>query len=106
MWIPSGWGPSDSLSRIYGLDVERGLDEKHIFSYDDDPEDFYIEEVVKGSSVEDVLDIMQYNPKAMASDVKRMIDSQISTGNMKPREAVRWTDFYERCLQGYTYLKP
>ena len=54
------------------------LNEVHIFSYDDDPEDFYIEEVVKGSSVEDVLNIMQYNPRAMASDVKRLIDRHVS----------------------------
>ncbi|MBU3020454.1 biosynthetic arginine decarboxylase [Aestuariibacter sp. A3R04] len=81
------------------------LNEVHIFSYDDDPQDFYIEEVVKGSSVQDVLEIMQYNPRAMASDVKRMIDRQISSGNLNPREAVRWTDFYESCLSGYTYMK-
>ncbi|MCW8109085.1 biosynthetic arginine decarboxylase [Alteromonas ponticola] len=82
------------------------LNEVHIFSYDDDPQDFYIEEVVKGSSVEDVLNIMQYNPRAMASDVKRMIDKQISSGKLNPREGVKWTDFYESCLSGYTYLKP
>ena len=81
------------------------LNEVHIFSYDDDPEDFYIEEVVKGSSVEDVLSIMQYNPSAMAQSVKRMIDSHVSKGQLNPREGVKWTDFYENCLKGYTYLK-
>lgn len=81
------------------------LNEVHIFGYDDDPEDFYIEEVVKGSSVEDVLSIMQYNPTAMAQSVKRMIDQHITAGDMKPREGVKWTDFYEECLKGYTYLK-
>ena len=81
------------------------LNEVHIFSDDDDPEDFYIEEVVNGSSVKDVLSIMQYNPQAMASDVKRMIDKQVAAGKIKPREGVRWTDFYEACINGYTYLK-
>ncbi|MCB4434749.1 biosynthetic arginine decarboxylase [Alteromonas sp. McT4-15] len=81
------------------------LNEVHIYSYDDDPEDFYIEEVVKGSSVEDVLNVMQYNPRAMASDVKRLIDKQVWDGKLNPREGVRWTDFYESCLSGYTYLK-
>ncbi len=81
------------------------LNEVHIYSHDDDPQDFYIEEVVKGSSVQDVLNIMQYNPRAMAYDVKKLIDKQISAGNIMPREGVRWTDFYEDCLSGYTYLK-
>lgn len=81
------------------------LNEVHIFSYDDDPEDFYIEEVVKGSSVEDVLSIMQYNPGAMAQSVKKMIDGHVAKGHLNPREGVKWTDFYENCLKGYTYLK-
>lgn len=81
------------------------LNEVHIFSYDDDPEDFYIEEIVRGSSVENVLNIMQYHPKAMAQDVKRVIDKQIADGNIKPREGVKLIDFYEACLDGYTYLK-
>ena len=81
------------------------LNEVHIYSYDDDPEDFYIEEFVAGSSVGDVLSIMQYNPSAMAQNVKKMIDKRISSGEIKPREGVKWTDFYEACLSGYTYLK-
>jgi arginine decarboxylase len=81
------------------------LNEVHIFSYDDDPQDFYIEEVVKGSSVESVLSIMQYHPSAMAIDVKRQIDKQVANGQIPPREGVKWTDFYENCLAGYTYLK-
>ncbi|MFC6438654.1 biosynthetic arginine decarboxylase [Bowmanella sp. JS7-9] len=81
------------------------LNEVHIYSYDDDPQDFYIEEIVKGSSVNDVLSIMQYHPPTMAQQVKRLIDKKVSKGEIKPREGVKWTDFYENCLDGYTYLK-
>lgn len=81
------------------------LNEVHIFSHDDDPLDFYIEEVVGGSSVNDVLSIMQYHPNSMAQTVKKLIDKNIADGKMKPREGVKWTDFYEDCLKGYTYLK-
>jgi arginine decarboxylase len=81
------------------------LNEVHIFSHDDDPQDFYIEEVVNGSSVEDVLSIMQYHPSSMAKSMKKMIDSHVAQGQMRPREGVKWTDFYEDCLKGYTYLK-
>jgi arginine decarboxylase len=81
------------------------LNEVHIFSHDEDPQGFYIEEMVKGSSVEDVLSIMQYHPSSMAKSLKKMIDVHVSQGKMKPREGVKWTDFYEDCLKGYTYLK-
>ena len=81
------------------------LNEVHIVSYDDDPKDFYIEEVVKGSSVKNVLSTMQYTPEIMAQAVKKEIDKQIQRGQIKPREGVNWIDFYEDCLDGYTYLK-
>ena len=81
------------------------LNEVHIFSCVDEPQDFYIEEIIKGSTVDQVLTIMQYHPSAMAIDVKRTIDKQVAAGNIKPREGVKWTDFYEDCLSGYTYLK-
>ncbi len=81
------------------------VNEVHIFSDDDDPEDFYIEEFVAGSSVQDVLTIMQYHPSTMAIDVKKQIDKEVANGQIPPREGVKWTDFYENCLKGYTYLK-
>jgi len=81
------------------------LNEVHIVSYDDDPKDFYIEEVVKGSSIEQVLSTMQYTPAILAQSVKKEIDKQIARGKIKPREGVNLIDFYEDCLSGYTYLK-
>ncbi len=81
------------------------LNEVHVMSYDDDPKDFYVEEVVKGSSVENVLSTMQYTPAMMAQMVKKEIDQQIQRGFIKPREGVQLIDFYEDCLLGYTYLK-
>jgi arginine decarboxylase len=81
------------------------LNEVHIVSFDDDPKDFYIEEVVKGSSVDNVLSTMQYTPAMMAQMIKKEIDAQISRGKIKPREGVNLIDFYEDCLNGYTYLK-
>ncbi len=81
------------------------LNEVHIYGHDDDPQDFYIEEFVPGSSVENVLSIMQYHPSALAQSVKKSIDKHIAAGDIKPREGVKWIDFYEKCLQGYTYLK-
>jgi len=81
------------------------LNEAHIVSYDDDPKDFYIEEVVKGSSIEHVLSTMQYTPQIMAQSIKKDIDKQIQLGKIKPREGVNLIDFYEACLTDYTYLK-
>lgn len=81
------------------------LNEVHVFCDDEDPTDFYIEEVIKGSSSDTVLRAMQYNPEAMAYTLKKHIDKEIQGGKISPREGVRLIDFYEECLQSYTYLK-
>lgn len=81
------------------------LTEVHIYCHDDEPGDFYIEEVVPGTSAEKVLETMQYNTDFMAKTVKKSIDREVRKGHIAPREGVRWTDYYEKCLAGSTYLK-
>ena len=81
------------------------LNEVHIFADDDDPTDFYIEEVIYGNRSEQVLATLQYNPETMAQMVKSSIDTQVKRGKIRPREGVDLTDFYESCLKSYTYLK-
>ncbi len=80
------------------------LNEVHIYCDDDDPNDFYIEEVIRGTSSQQVLATMQYSPEIMARSIKTQIDMQIKQGTVLPREGVGLIDFYESCLQGYTYL--
>lgn len=80
------------------------VNEVHIFSYDDDPKDFYIEEVVRGASIGQALSSMQYTPEILAQNVKKAIDRQVALGEIKPRAGVEMTDFYEDCLYKYTYL--
>ncbi|MFC0446323.1 biosynthetic arginine decarboxylase [Pseudidiomarina halophila] len=81
------------------------LTEVHIYCHDDEPGDFYIEEVVPGTAAEKVLETMQYNTDFMAKTVKKCIDREVRKGHIAPREGVRWTDYYEKCLAGTTYLK-
>lgn len=81
------------------------LTEVHIFAHDEEDGDFYIEEIVPGNSAARVLETMQYNTDYMAKVVKKAVDSQIRKGHLAPREGVRWTDFYEKCLAGSTYLR-
>jgi arginine decarboxylase len=81
------------------------LNEVHIFSDDEDPSDFYIEEIIHGNTAEQVLSSLQYGPQGMASTMKKAIDKQVQRGKIRPREGVKLTDFYEYCLRQYTYLK-
>ena len=81
------------------------VNEVHVFCDDEDPTDFYIEEVIRGHRSRDVLATLQYSPEVMAQSVKKCIDRQVQQGKIRPREGVRLADFYEKCLSDYTYLK-
>ena len=80
------------------------LNEVHVYSDKDDPQGFYIEEIIKGNSSSHVLSTMQYNPEYMAQKVKKSITKLINGGHLPPRQGVMWVDFYEKCLTDYTYL--
>lgn len=81
------------------------LNEAHIYCDPEDPTGFYIEEFVAGSSAGQVLRIMQYNPEAMAGQVKAMVDRTVAKGQLRSRDGVKLVDFYEQCLASYTYLR-
>lgn len=81
------------------------LNEIHVYSDVDDPNGFYVEEIVHGNSCADVLRIMQYNPTEMFRKLKTSIDQKVKNGMLRPRMGVKLADFYEACLYDYTYLK-
>lgn len=80
------------------------LHEVHVYGDKDDPQGFYIEEIIKGNTASSVLSTMQYNPEYMAQKLKRNVTKIVSEGKMPPRQGVKWVDFYEDCLTSYTYL--
>jgi len=78
--------------------------EVHVFVDDEDPEDYYIEEVIPGDTMERVLVRVQYEPSDLAKRVKQALDARVREGAVKPKESVSLTDFYEQAMRGYTYL--
>jgi len=80
------------------------VNEIHVFVDDEDPEDFYIEEVIPGDTVEKVLSRVQYEPAELFRRVKGALDQMVKEGAIRPKEGVGLSDFYESVMKGYTYL--
>jgi arginine decarboxylase len=80
------------------------VNEIHVFVDDEDPEDFYIEEVIPGDTIEKVLSRVQYEPAELFRRVKSAIDQRVKEGVIRPKEGVGLADFYEAVMKGYTYL--
>ncbi len=80
------------------------VNEIHVFVDDEDPEDFYIEEVIPGDTIGKVLSRVQYEPAELFRRVKGALDQKVKEGAIRPKEGVSLSDFYEDVMKGYTYL--
>jgi arginine decarboxylase len=76
----------------------------HIFLDDDEDSGWYIEEVIEGSTVGSVLTMTQWDQPELIRLVKAQVDAAIKSNRLKPNEAMRVLNEYERGLKGYTYL--
>jgi arginine decarboxylase len=80
------------------------VNEVHVFLEPDEPAGYYIEEIIEGSTVVQCLASVQYDENELKRQMKAQMDEAIKSDRMKPSEAMRLLDDYERGLKEYTYL--
>jgi arginine decarboxylase len=80
------------------------VNEVHVFLDPDEPAGYYIEEIIEGTTIVQALASVQYDENDLKRLMKAQIDDAIKSDRMKPSEAMRLLDDYERGLKDYTYL--
>ena len=80
------------------------VNEVHVFLEPDEPAGYYIEEIIEGATIVQSLAAVQYDENELKRRMKAQMDEAIKSDRMKPSEAMRLLDDYERGLKGYTYL--
>lgn len=80
------------------------VNEVHVFVDVEEPNGYYIEEILPGSSVASILSSIQYNSSDLIKQIKLAVDQQVKAGALKPREGVELLDEYEARLTEYTYI--
>src|SRR5256714_1306630 len=78
--------------------------EVHVFLDPDEESGWYIEEVIEGSTIGEVLAMTQWDKVELMRLLKSQVDTAIKTDRMKPNDAMKLLSDYERFLQEYTYL--
>ncbi len=78
--------------------------EVHVFLDPDEESGFYVEEVIPGSTIEQVLQNTQYDPNDLVRRFKGVIDNAIKEDRIKPTLGMRLLDEYRKALSDYTYL--
>ncbi len=80
------------------------VNEVHVFLDPDEPAGYYVEEIIEGSTIVQTLNSVQYDEIELKRQMKAQVDEAIKSDRMKPSEAMRLLDDYERGLKEYTYL--
>jgi arginine decarboxylase len=80
------------------------VNEVHVFLEPDEPAGYYIEEVIEGNTISQCLGAVQYDENELKRKMKAQVDAAIKSDRLKPNEAMRLLDDYERGLKDYTYL--
>ncbi|OGR61155.1 MAG: arginine decarboxylase [Elusimicrobia bacterium GWA2_69_24] len=80
------------------------VNEVHVFEDEEEPSGYYIEEVINGERIGEVLTEIQYSEYELVRMIKTAIDARVKAGGIKPREGVELLNMYEAMMQEYTYL--
>ncbi|MGC9035223.1 MAG: biosynthetic arginine decarboxylase [Verrucomicrobiia bacterium] len=80
------------------------VNEVHVFLDPDEPAGYYIEEIIEGTTIVQALTSVQYDENELKRQMKAQVEEAIKSDRMKPSEAMKLLDDYERGLREYTYL--
>ncbi|MFO1477740.1 MAG: biosynthetic arginine decarboxylase [Verrucomicrobiota bacterium] len=80
------------------------VNEVHVFLDPDEPAGYYVEEIIEGTTVVQALASVQYDENELKRQMKAQVDEAIKSDRMKPSEAMKLLDDYEKGLKEYTYL--
>ena len=64
-----------------------------------------LEAVIKGDTVKEVLDYVQYSADALVTQLRKDVETALREGRIGYEESGRLLKFYEEGLHGYTYLE-
>jgi arginine decarboxylase len=87
------------LHNLFGRSTEI-----HCFLDSTEPGGYYIEEVIPGTTVTQVLADVQYHESELIKSMKEQVERAVKEGRLKPSEGVKLLDDYEAGMKEYTYL--
>lgn len=70
-----------------------------------DEKGYYIDQIIDGETVADVLEYVQYSPKKLVRSVETWVTKCVKEGKISVEEGKEFLDNYRSGLYGYTYLE-
>jgi len=82
------------------------VSEAHVYADADEPGSFWIEKLIPGTAVQDMLAQVQYFPNDLHRRMNELIRSRIRAGVVRPTQGMKILDQYMACFAGNTYCDP
>ncbi len=71
----------------------------------DDEGHISLDEVIKGNTVREVLQYVQFSADSLAAKMRKEVERAVKAGRLSLKESRQFLHFYESGLEGYTYLE-
>ena len=78
--------------------------EVHVYSDAQEPNGYYIEKTIPGTTVEEMLADVQYFPSDLKRRMNEIIRRKVEAGVIRPPAGVQLLDEYMKCFADTTYI--
>jgi arginine decarboxylase len=78
--------------------------EVHVYADAEEPDNYFVEKVIKGTTVQEILAVVQYFPNDLQRRMEQVIQQKVKEGLIRPKVGVQLLDQYSKAFQEYTYL--
>jgi arginine decarboxylase len=79
--------------------------EVHVYADDEEPGNFWIEKIISGTKVHEMLAQVQYFPNDLNRRMSEFVRRKIDRDEVKPSEGMRFLDEYLERFDDTTYAK-
>jgi arginine decarboxylase len=82
------------------------VSEAHVYADAEEPESFWIEKIIRGTAIQDMLAQVQYFPNDLHRRMNELVRSKIQAGVVRPTQGMAILDQYMACFVQNTYCIP
>lgn len=82
------------------------VSEAHVYADPDEPDNFWIEKIIPGTAIQDMLAQVQYFPNDLHRRMSELVRAKIQEGVVRPTQGIAILDQYMACFPQNTYCNP
>ena len=81
------------------------VSEAHVYLDEEEPDGYYIEKVINGTSVGEMLSMVQYFPNELQKRMASIIRTKVNDGALRPKQGVDLLEQYKKAFTESTYFQ-